>query len=95
MLKRALSIGAYALCIRAYQLLRACRLCSYRALELLSCLAVVLLGESVSPFIDEEDGLTSQKRKERERVHVLPSIVAHAVGYSTPSPTLLFMICCI
>ena len=40
MLKRALSIGAYALCVRAYQLLRECRLCSYRALELLSCRVV-------------------------------------------------------
>ena len=36
-----------------------------------------LLGESASPFIDEGDGLTS----ERERVHVLPSLVAHAGGY--------------
>ena len=36
-----------------------------------------MLGESASPFIDEEDGLTS----ERERVHMLPSLVAHADGY--------------
>ena len=36
-----------------------------------------LLGESASPFIDEGDGLTS----ERERVHVLLSLVAHAGGY--------------
>ena len=35
-----------------------------------------LLGESASPFIDEGDGLTS----ERERVRLL-SLVAHAVGY--------------
>ena len=34
------------------------------------------LGESASPFIDEEDGLTS----ERESVRML-SLVAHAVGY--------------
>ena len=35
------------------------------------------LGESVSPFIDEEDGFTS----ERERVRMLLSLVAHAGGY--------------
>ena len=33
-----------------------------------------LLGESASPFIDEGDGLTSEK----ERVHMLLSLVAHA-----------------
>ena len=33
-----------------------------------------LLGESASPFIDEGDGLTS----ERERVRMLLSLVAHA-----------------
>ena len=36
-----------------------------------------LLGDSTSPFIDEGDGLTS----ERERVRVLLSLVAHAGGY--------------
>ena len=36
-----------------------------------------MLGESTSPFIDEGDGLTS----ERERVHMLLSLVAHADGY--------------
>ena len=36
-----------------------------------------LLGESASPFIDEEDDLTS----ERERVCMLLSLVAHADGY--------------
>ena len=36
-----------------------------------------LLGESASPFIDERDGLTS----ERERVRMLLSLVAHADGY--------------
>ena len=36
-----------------------------------------MLGESASPFIDEGDGLTS----ERERVRMLLSLVAHAVGY--------------
>ena len=36
-----------------------------------------MLGESVSPFIDEGDGLTS----ERERVCMLLSLVAHAGGY--------------
>ena len=36
-----------------------------------------LLGESASPFIDEGDGLTS----ERERVRMLVSLIAHAGGY--------------
>ena len=36
-----------------------------------------LLGESASPFIDEGDGLIS----ERERVRMLLSLVAHAGGY--------------
>ena len=36
-----------------------------------------ILGESVSPFIDEGDGLTS----ERERVRMLLSLVAHAGEY--------------
>ena len=35
-----------------------------------------MLGESASPFIDEGDGLTS----ERESIRML-SLVAHAVGY--------------
>ena len=35
------------------------------------------MGEGASPFIDEGDGLTS----ERERVHMLFSLVAHAGGY--------------
>ena len=38
-----------------------------------------LLEESASPFIEEEDGLTS----ERERVRMLLSLVAHAGGYRT------------
>ena len=37
------------------------------------------MGESTSPFIDEGDGLTSER--ERERVHMLLSLVAHAIGY--------------
>ena len=37
----------------------------------------LLLGESTSPFIDEGDGLTS----ERERVCMLLSFVSHAGGY--------------
>ena len=37
------------------------------------------LGESASPFIDEGDGLTS----EREGVHLLLSLVAHVGGYKT------------
>ena len=41
----------------------------------LECLP--LLGESVCLFIDEGDGLTS----ERERVRMLPSLVAHVGGY--------------
>ena len=36
-----------------------------------------MLGESVSPFIDEGDGLTN----ERERVRMLLSLVAHGGGY--------------
>ena len=36
-------------------------------------------GESASPFIDEGDGFT--RDGVRERVCVLPSLVAHAVGY--------------
>ena len=35
------------------------------------------MGESASPFVDEGDGLTS----ERERVRLLLSLVAHAGGY--------------
>ena len=37
------------------------------------------MGESASPFIDKGDGLTSER--ERESIHVLVSLVAHAVGY--------------
>ena len=36
-----------------------------------------MLGESASPFIDEGDGLTS----ERERVRMFLSLVAHADEY--------------
>ena len=35
------------------------------------------MGESASPFIDEGKGLT----RERERVRMLLSLIAHAVGY--------------
>ena len=38
---------------------------------------IYLLGESASPFIDEGDGLTS----ERERVCMLLSLVAHVGEY--------------
>ena len=38
---------------------------------------LTLLGESASPFIDEGDGLTS----ERERVRMLLNLAAHAGGY--------------
>jgi len=37
---------------------------------------------------------TSQRWKGRGCVWVLPSLVAHVVGYGTQSPTLLFMTCC-
>ena len=37
----------------------------------------LILEDSASPFIDEGDGLTS----ERERVRILLSLVAHANGY--------------
>ena len=36
-----------------------------------------MLGEGASPFIDEGDGLTS----ERERVRMLLNLAAHAGGY--------------
>ena len=36
-----------------------------------------MLGESASPFIDEGDGLTN----ERKRVRMLLSLVAHAIRY--------------
>ena len=36
-----------------------------------------MLGESASPFIDEGDGLTSEK----ERVRMLLSLIAHVGGY--------------
>ena len=42
-------------------------------------LSLNLLGESASPFIDEGDGLTS----ERERVHSPLSLATHAGGYKT------------
>ena len=38
---------------------------------------VSLLGESASPFIDEGDGFTS----ERKRVRMLLSVASHAGGY--------------
>ena len=40
---------------------------------------LILLEESASPFIDEGDGLTS----EREGVRSLLSLAAHAGGYKT------------
>ena len=41
-----------------------------------------MLGESASPFIDEEDSLYKREReRERVRVRMLLSLVAHAVGY--------------
>ena len=50
-----------------------------------------LLGESASPFIDEGDGLTS----ERKRVRMLLSLVAHAGGYRMMvAPTILLNVRC-
>ena len=43
----------------------------------LSMKSTYLLEESASPFIDEGDGLTS----ERERLRMLLSLVAHASEY--------------
>ena len=40
-----------------------------------------LLGESTSPFILERDGLTSQRERESVCIRVLPSLVAHTIGY--------------
>ena len=49
------------------------------------------MGERASPFIDEEDGLTS----ERERVRMLLSLVAHAGGYKMMvGATILFNVRC-
>jgi len=49
--------------------------CSNRLCESILVVESFLLGESASPFIDEGDDLTS------ERECVLPSLIAHAVGY--------------
>ena len=46
-------------------------------IDLMNLNQLSLLGESASPFIDEGDGLTS----ERERVCMLLSLVAQADGY--------------
>ena len=46
-------------------------------IDLMNLNQLTLLGESASPFIDEGDGLTG----ERESVHMLLSLVAHAGGY--------------
>ena len=45
--------------------------------ELIDLMNLSLLEESASPFIDEGDGLTS----ERERVRMSLSLVAHTSGY--------------
>ena len=45
----------------------------------LSLKSTYLLEESASPFIDEGDGLTS----EREGIRLLLSLAAHAGGYKT------------
>ena len=45
--------------------------------DLMNLESLSFLGESASPFIDEGDGLTS----ERERVRMLLSLVAHVGGY--------------
>ena len=41
---------------------------------------ISLLGESAPPFIDEGDGLTSERERECVCVRML-SLVAHAIGY--------------
>ena len=46
-------------------------------IDLINLNQLSLLGESASPFIDEDDNFTS----ERERVRMLLSLVAHAGGY--------------
>ena len=46
-------------------------------IDLMNLNQLTLLGESASPFIDEGDGLIS----ERERVRMLLNLVAHAGGY--------------
>ena len=57
---------------------RACA-CELNLVVLLLCPSelIDLLEESASPFIDEEDGLTS----ERERVCMMLCLAAHAGGY--------------
>ena len=47
------------------------------ASELIDLMNLSLLGESASPFIDEGDGLIS----ERKRVRMLLSLVAHIGVY--------------
>ena len=64
---------------------RTWRFCGYELVKLIDLMNLKglsfnqlgLLGESASPFIDEGDGLTS----ERERVRMLLSLVTHAGGY--------------
>ena len=62
-----LSVRAYACGLNLVVLL----LCTSELIDL------SVLEESTSPFIDEGDGLTS----ERERVRMLLSLAAHADGY--------------
>ena len=76
-------------------------LCSRRVVE---SSGPRLLGESVSPFIVEGDSLTSQR--ERESVYGRCLVLfptpsgtgcqpSPAILFTPPSPTLLFMLCCI
>ena len=56
---------------------------SYRSKELWPTgIGLFSVGGSAPPFIDEGDGFTS----ERERVHILPSLVAHAYRALLPTP---------
>ena len=70
-----------SVCISVCLSLRAIELFESSGRRVLESSSVYLLGESASPFIGEGDGLTSQRERERECIHVLPSLVAHAVGY--------------
>ena len=67
MFKRVLEVRTWKFC--------GCELVNL--IDLMNLESPFLLGESTSPFIDEGDGLTS----ERERVCMLLSLVAHASGY--------------
>ena len=58
-------------------MVRTWRFCGCELVNLINLNELTMLGESAFPFIDEGDGLTS----ERERVRMLLILVAHAGGY--------------